>query len=280
MLSSAISRVDFSTFFKFLVTALLVGAAAVRLVRDTASRYLTVGRLGDDAGQRGPQEAGRVMAVAVNGVCFVCRRPSTKKCSRSVTCQSKDWNAGHKMKCNQAATTNDANLTSTSGCKRQTRGLEDPDNAGSLLPARGICRTPKKPRKVLFPYEEFVELFNWNRPGLLPCGLLNCGNRLLCHSLIVNCLVVYSIVYLVQLFCKCGSSMSCINSTIGSRNDWCFLCELQTHVHRVRHSVHPFSPINILSRIPNIGGNLGYGKQEDAHEFMRSVFFVGMDLNL
>lgn len=30
-----------------------------------------------------------------------------------------------------------------------------------------------------------------------------------------------------------------------------------------------FSPINILSRLPNIGGNLGYGSQEDAHEFMR-----------
>ncbi|KAG6638508.1 hypothetical protein CIPAW_10G039800 [Carya illinoinensis] len=34
-------------------------------------------------------------------------------------------------------------------------------------------------------------------------------------------------------------------------------------------SLQEFSPINILSRLPNIGGNLGYGSQEDAHEFMR-----------
>ena len=51
--------------------------------------------------------------------------------------------------------------------------------------------------------------------------------------------------------------------------DWCFLCELQLHIKRASESRHPFSPINILSRLPNIGGNLGYGRQEDAHEFMR-----------
>ncbi|KAL7213721.1 hypothetical protein ACSBR2_016281 [Camellia fascicularis] len=53
------------------------------------------------------------------------------------------------------------------------------------------------------------------------------------------------------------------------QNDWCFLCEFQTHVERSSESRHPFSPINILSRLPNIGGDLSYGKQEDAHEFMR-----------
>ncbi|KAJ8526603.1 hypothetical protein K7X08_029080 [Anisodus acutangulus] len=53
------------------------------------------------------------------------------------------------------------------------------------------------------------------------------------------------------------------------RNGWCFLCEFQHHVERASQSQQPFSPINILSRLPNIGGNLGYGKQEDAHEFMR-----------
>ena len=60
-------------------------------------------------------------------------------------------------------------------------------------------------------------------------------------------------------------------SISGRRNDWCFLCELQAHVERASQSNQAFSPINILSRLPNIGGNLGYGKQEDAHEFMRFV---------
>ncbi|KAL2574488.1 hypothetical protein AAZV13_17G189600 [Glycine max] len=55
----------------------------------------------------------------------------------------------------------------------------------------------------------------------------------------------------------------------GSCNDWCFLCEFENHVERTRLSSQAFSPMNILSRLPNIGGTLGYGKQEDAHEFMR-----------
>jgi hypothetical protein len=51
--------------------------------------------------------------------------------------------------------------------------------------------------------------------------------------------------------------------------DWCFLCELQCHIQRASGSLHPFAPTNILSHLPNIGGNLGVGRQEDAHEFMR-----------
>lgn len=59
------------------------------------------------------------------------------------------------------------------------------------------------------------------------------------------------------------------------RDDWCFLCEVQIHIKRASESLQSFSPINILSRLPNIGGNLGYGRQEDAHEFMRSfAFFI------
>ena len=50
---------------------------------------------------------------------------------------------------------------------------------------------------------------------------------------------------------------------------WCFLCELQYHIQRAIDSANPFAPMNILSHLPNIGGNLGIGRQEDAHEFMR-----------
>lgn len=60
----------------------------------------------------------------------------------------------------------------------------------------------------------------------------------------------------------------------GRRNDWCFLCEFQVHLDRARQSSQAFSPMHILSRLPNIGGTLGYGRQEDAHEFMRFVYYI------
>lgn len=69
-------------------------------------------------------------------------------------------------------------------------------------------------------------------------------------------------------------------SVPGDRDDWCFLCEFQRHVERASQNSQAFSPINILSRLPNIGGNLGYGRQEDAHEFMRFVLFLSNSVYL
>ncbi|CAL5361105.1 unnamed protein product [Camellia sinensis] len=96
--------------------------------------------------------------------------------------------------------------------------------------------------------------------GIPPCGLLNCGNS--CFANVVLQCLVYTRPLVAYLLEK-GHRKEC------RQNDWCFLCEFQTQVKRSSESRHPFSPINILSRLPNIGGDLGYGKQEDAHEFMR-----------
>jgi ubiquitin carboxyl-terminal hydrolase 36/42 len=34
-----------------------------------------------------------------------------------------------------------------------------------------------KLKKVLFPYDEFMDLFDWDMLKDPPCGLINCGNR-------------------------------------------------------------------------------------------------------
>jgi hypothetical protein len=34
-----------------------------------------------------------------------------------------------------------------------------------------------KPKKILFSYDYFTELFNWDMLNSPPCGLFNCGNR-------------------------------------------------------------------------------------------------------
>lgn len=60
----------------------------------------------------------------------------------------------------------------------------------------------------------------------------------------------------------------------GRKSDWCFLCELQQHIAKVQQSRSPLSPVKILNRIRNIGSHLGYGKQEDAHEFMRFPLYL------
>ena len=49
------------------------------------------------------------------------------------------------------------------------------------------------------------------------------------------------------------------------------MCALQEHAVKVKQLRSPFSPVDIVSHLRNIGRGLGYGKQEDAHEFMRLV---------
>ncbi|KAH9293897.1 hypothetical protein KI387_040898, partial [Taxus chinensis] len=120
--------------------------------------------------------------------------------------------------------------------------------------------TLPKPKKVLFPYETFVEFFNWDKANLVPCGLLNCGNSCFAN-VVLQCLTCTRplVAYLLER----SHMPTC------ARNDWCFLCELHQHIQRVYQSEEPFSPFGILCHIPKMGGNLGSGKQEDAHEFMR-----------
>ncbi|KAH9304351.1 hypothetical protein KI387_008755, partial [Taxus chinensis] len=119
--------------------------------------------------------------------------------------------------------------------------------------------TLPKPKKVLFPYETFVEFFNWDKANLVPCGLLNCGNSCFAN-VVLQCLTCTRplVAYLLER----SHMPTC------ARNDWCFLCELHQHIQRVYQSEEPFSPFGILCHIPKMGGNLGSGKQEDAHEFM------------
>jgi len=38
---------------------------------------------------------------------------------------------------------------------------------------------------------------------------------------------------------------------------------------KAKQGKSPLSPIGIISHIKNIGKNLGHGREEDAHEFLR-----------
>ncbi|KAJ4707719.1 Ubiquitin carboxyl-terminal hydrolase [Melia azedarach] len=199
--------------------------------------------------------------------CAVCSNPGTKQCSRcksvrycSSKCQTTHWRSGHNKKCKDHGKLNSVQTArSDFGSKPSSVGGKSFSGI-ALVPARGISKVIKRPREVLFPYDEFVKLFNWDKPGFPPCGLLNCGNS--CFANVVLQCLAYTKPLVAYLLEK-GHRKEC------GRDDWCFLCEFQAHVEKSSQSLHPFSPMSILSRLPNIGGNLGYGRQEDAHEFMR-----------
>lgn len=121
----------------------------------------------------------------------------------STECQGKHWKSGHKTNCKV-----DRNSAKNSwdDCDSKNSGVGGKSFTGiALVPAHG-SGTPKSIKKakevffffffvvflvfgvdtkiarnmyfqILFPYDEFVKLFDWDKPGFRPCGLLNCGNR-------------------------------------------------------------------------------------------------------
>ncbi|XVE71317.1 hypothetical protein DITRI_Ditri10aG0141600 [Diplodiscus trichospermus] len=238
---------DLNWFLQFIFTLCIFALGALHLLKNTASKYFEV-----DANFDRDQTMPSIPIDPHLSPCAVCSIPASKKCSRcksvrycSSACQQVHWNAGHKTKCKVSS----AQTASTK-----------PFSGVALVAASGTFKIIKKPGKVLFPYDKFVKLFNWEKPGFPPRGLLNCGNSCFAN-VVLQCLV--STRPLVAYLLENEHRKEC------RHNDWCFLCEFQTHVERSSQSQHPFSPVNILSRLPNIGGNLGYGRQEDAHEFMR-----------
>ncbi|XP_019436178.1 PREDICTED: ubiquitin carboxyl-terminal hydrolase 18-like [Lupinus angustifolius] len=202
-----------------------------------------------------------VLPAVDHTFCAVCGKQGTKICSRCKTlrycsqeCQQSHWRSGHKADCKVPA----QNEATTRGAL--AAGAKMPSIA--LIPSKGsgTSKPIKQLKDVLFPYDEFVKYFNWDKPGPPPCGLLNCGNSCFAN-VVLQCLSFTRplVAYLLEK----GHRREC------SCNDWCFLCEFEIHVERTRLSSQSFSPMNILSRLPNIGGTIQYGREEDAHEFTR-----------
>ncbi|KAF8036939.1 hypothetical protein BT93_C2615 [Corymbia citriodora subsp. variegata] len=240
---------DLYWFLQFIFTAFLISFGLIQLLKTTASKYFEV-EASFEGGPSFHSDRGKIMPAGASpvvdspAICVVCGQGGSKKCSRckavrycSQTCQAAHWRSEHKLRCKKVVSAE-----------------------ASLVTQNGNPKPIKQLKKILFPYEEFVDLYNSEKSGFPPCGLINCGNSCFAN-VVLQCLA--STRPLVAYLLNKGHKKEC------RRNDWCFLCELQNHIAKASQSLNPFSPIDILSRLPNIGGNLGYGRQEDAHEFMR-----------
>ncbi|RDY08579.1 Ubiquitin carboxyl-terminal hydrolase 19, partial [Mucuna pruriens] len=259
MLVSGLSSWDLKWLLQFVFSAFVLAIGLHALVKNTASKYFEV-----DATFDGEHHHHAMPGLLMDdSLCAVCRNPGNKKCSRckslneierrnyfgSQACQQAHWESEHKMRCKKFQSSSAMNLNGST-------------SSIALIPecGRGTSRPIKQPTNVLFPYDDFVKLFNWDKPGFPPCGLINCGNSCFAN-VVLQCLSFTRplIAYLLEK----GHHKECCH------NDWCFMCEFETHVKKAMLSSQAFSPMNILSRLPNIGGTLGCGRQEDAHEFMR-----------
>ncbi|KAL4182054.1 hypothetical protein AMTRI_Chr12g274090 [Amborella trichopoda] len=260
--------VDLPTLLQFFIALVVVSLGFLHVIKSAASAYLISWKSFGEEGALGASRNREHMKEETDeNLCVVCREPSTKKCARckaaycSIDCQTRDWTAGHKSNC-KVKGPEDSKVSANKNDYHQRKSSSQMGIVNNIhfMPKHGTSKVFCQPRKVLFHYDEFIDLFNWDNPGLPPCGLLNCGNSCFAN-VVLQCLS--STRPLVAYLSGRKHMSECRNG------GWCLLCELHLHFYRVSQNERPFSPINILAHIPNIGGNLCNGKQEDAHEFMR-----------
>ncbi|KAK7261002.1 hypothetical protein RIF29_27305 [Crotalaria pallida] len=258
---------DLNWFLQLIFTAFLLAVGLHTFVRKATNKYFEV-----DANFEGDNFVNSIttsstttmpgVLAAVDNPCAVCGNEATKICSRckavrycSQECQQSHWISGHKVNCKKSAQNK-----ATKRMALATGGGSSPSIALVPCSGSGTSRPIKQPKDVLFPYDEFVKFFNWNKPGSPPCGLLNESNSCFAN-VVLQCLSFTRplVAYLLEK----GHIREC------RYNDQCFLCEFEAHVKKTRLSSRPFPPENILSTLKKIGATLGDGRQQDAHEFMR-----------
>ncbi|MED6194287.1 ubiquitin-specific protease [Stylosanthes scabra] len=110
-----------------------------------------------------------------------------------------------------------------------------------------------------FPYELFIKLYNSNKGEFSPFGLINCGNSCYANA-VLQCLAFTP--PLTAYFLQGLHSKACANKK-------CFNCEFESLILKSKDTKYPLSPKGILSQLRSTGSQLGNGKEEDAHEFLR-----------
>lgn len=106
---------------------------------------------------------------------------------------------------------------------------------------------------------------NWLQSDKIGGGLINIGNTCFLNS-VLQCLTYCPPLYNYLIKYQGGHSQSC------KINQFCMLCEMEKHIKRIKLSNgSAIKPVSIVQRLKYINKSFQYGRQEDAHEFLRYV---------
>nr|XP_002127053.1 ubiquitin carboxyl-terminal hydrolase 36 [Ciona intestinalis] len=129
-------------------------------------------------------------------------------------------------------------------------------NNGEVKTIEGIPR----PKSILFPPEK-LELL-WRKSGRVGAGLVNLGNTCFLNSAL-QCLT-YTPPLANYLMSNQHRAQCRVNG------QFCMLCSLQHHQSAsFGNGGKSIRPMNILKNLRIIAKHLQFGRQEDAHEFIR-----------
>ncbi|XP_075890757.1 ubiquitin carboxyl-terminal hydrolase 17-like protein 6 isoform X2 [Nelusetta ayraudi] len=117
------------------------------------------------------------------------------------------------------------------------------------------------PHRVLFLAERLS--LKWNQIHSIGAGLKNMGNTCFLNSAL-QCLT-YTAPFTNYMLTQ-EHSRTCFEP------GFCMMCTMENHIiHVFANSGNVIKPIGVLSKLQKIAEHFQYGKQEDAHEFLRYI---------
>ncbi|NXP09474.1 UBP36 hydrolase, partial [Thinocorus orbignyianus] len=148
-------------------------------------------------------------------------------------------------------------------CSDDTARHRGPEEQGSTPLPAGSSRVPKDglpaPQKVLFPAERLS--LKWDRIHRIGAGLQNLGNTCFLNST-VQCLTYTPPLANYLLSREHGRNCD--------KGGFCMLCVMQNHmIQAFANSGNAIKPVSFIRDLKKIAHHIRFGRQEDAHEFLR-----------
>ncbi|KAM4890511.1 ubiquitin carboxyl-terminal hydrolase 36 [Sylvia borin] len=135
---------------------------------------------------------------------------------------------------------------------------QNPRGHGHALPGAAGDGIPA-PQKVLFPAQKLS--MKWERVHRVGAGLSNLGNTCFLNSAL-QCLTYTPPLTNYLLSREHGRTCA--------HGSFCMMCTMQNHtIQAFANSGNAIKPLSIIRDLKKISHNLHFGRQEDAHEFLR-----------